>query len=202
MPIAERAERNGRQGVRTPLQEAMTVLDPETHAAGAVGRRDDGRDHVPRQHHHEGLSEESGCDGKGVRRRLVPYRRPRGDAAGRLREDPRPLQGHHHLRRREHLVAGSGGGAVPPSRGAERRRGGAAGREMGRDAVRLRRTEAGRHGHRGRTAARSAASTWRASRCRRPSCSASFRRPRPARSRSSCCAKWRNPPAPSNRGLP
>jgi fatty-acyl-CoA synthase len=30
MPVDERAERNGRQGVRTPLQEAMTVLDPET----------------------------------------------------------------------------------------------------------------------------------------------------------------------------
>jgi fatty-acyl-CoA synthase len=30
MPVDKRAERNGRQGVRTPLQEAMTVLDPET----------------------------------------------------------------------------------------------------------------------------------------------------------------------------
>jgi fatty-acyl-CoA synthase len=30
MPIDRRAERNGRQGVRTPLQEALTVLDPET----------------------------------------------------------------------------------------------------------------------------------------------------------------------------
>jgi fatty-acyl-CoA synthase len=30
MPIDRRAERNGRQGVRTPLQEAMDVLDPET----------------------------------------------------------------------------------------------------------------------------------------------------------------------------
>jgi fatty-acyl-CoA synthase len=30
MPIDKRAERNGRQGVRTPLQEALTVLDPET----------------------------------------------------------------------------------------------------------------------------------------------------------------------------
>ena len=30
MPIGKRAERNGRQGVRTPLQEAMAVLDPET----------------------------------------------------------------------------------------------------------------------------------------------------------------------------
>src|SRR5580692_12699734 len=30
MPIDQRAERNGRQGVRTPLQEAMAVLDPDT----------------------------------------------------------------------------------------------------------------------------------------------------------------------------
>ena len=30
MPIDKRAERNGRQGVRTPLQEALTVLDPDT----------------------------------------------------------------------------------------------------------------------------------------------------------------------------
>ena len=30
MPIGQRAERNGRQGVRTPLQEALVVLDPET----------------------------------------------------------------------------------------------------------------------------------------------------------------------------
>ncbi len=30
MNLPQRAERNGRQGVRTPLQEAMTVLNPET----------------------------------------------------------------------------------------------------------------------------------------------------------------------------
>ncbi len=30
LPIDRRAERNGRQGVRTPLQEAVTVRDPET----------------------------------------------------------------------------------------------------------------------------------------------------------------------------
>jgi fatty-acyl-CoA synthase len=30
MPIDSRAERNGRQGVRTPLQDAMSVLDPDT----------------------------------------------------------------------------------------------------------------------------------------------------------------------------
>ncbi|MEO8714567.1 MAG: acyl-CoA synthetase [Acetobacteraceae bacterium] len=30
LPLPERAERNARQGVRVPMQEAMTVLDPET----------------------------------------------------------------------------------------------------------------------------------------------------------------------------
>ncbi|MGE0418620.1 MAG: acyl-CoA synthetase [Acetobacteraceae bacterium] len=30
LPIEQRAERNGRQGVRTPLQDGLTVLDPET----------------------------------------------------------------------------------------------------------------------------------------------------------------------------
>ena len=30
LPIEKRAELNGRQGVNTPLQDAMTVLDPET----------------------------------------------------------------------------------------------------------------------------------------------------------------------------
>ena len=149
MPIDQRAERNGRQGVRVPMQEAMTVLDPADDVAGAVGRRDDGRDHVPRQHHDEGLSEESEGDGCRVRRRLVPHRRPRGDAAGRLCEDPRSFEGHHHLGRREHFVDRGGGGAVPPSRRAECRRGGAAGREVGRDAVRIHRTEAGGERHRG-----------------------------------------------------
>jgi fatty-acyl-CoA synthase len=32
LPIEQRAERNGRQGVRVPMQEAMSVLDPETMA--------------------------------------------------------------------------------------------------------------------------------------------------------------------------
>ncbi|MDQ2803011.1 MAG: acyl-CoA synthetase [Pseudomonadota bacterium] len=30
LPLEQRVERNGRQGVRAPMQEAMTVLDPET----------------------------------------------------------------------------------------------------------------------------------------------------------------------------
>ena len=58
LDIGARTERNGRQGVRYTVEEGMTVLDPDDDGAGAVGRRDDGRDHVPRQHHDEGLSQE------------------------------------------------------------------------------------------------------------------------------------------------
>ena len=58
LPLDRRAERNGRQGVRVPMQEAMTVLRSRRRWRRCRGRRDDGRDHVPRQHHDEGLSEE------------------------------------------------------------------------------------------------------------------------------------------------
>ena len=161
MPIDQRAERNGRQGVRTPMQEAMTVLDPDTMQPVPWDGETMGEIMFRGNITMKGYLKNPQRDRRGVRRRLVPHRRPRGDAAGRLREDPRPVEGHHHLRRREHFLDRGGGGAVPPSRGAERRRGGAAGCEMGRDAVRVHRTEAGRHGDRGRTAGSSAASTWR-----------------------------------------
>ena len=69
--IGERARLNARQGVRYHLQRDARVIDPRDDAAGAHGRRDHGRDHVPRQHHHEGLPEE--------RRRR---RRKRSRAAG------------------------------------------------------------------------------------------------------------------------
>ena len=37
---AEQAAKKARQGVRYPVLEALDVLDPETHAAGAARRRD------------------------------------------------------------------------------------------------------------------------------------------------------------------
>jgi fatty-acyl-CoA synthase len=42
---------------------------------------------------------------QGLRRRLVPHRRPGGDGARPLREDQGPQQGHHHQRRREHQLS-------------------------------------------------------------------------------------------------
>ena len=54
---ARRTQRHGR-ACGTPLQEAMDVLDPETMQPVPRDGADHGRDHVPRQHHHEGLPEE------------------------------------------------------------------------------------------------------------------------------------------------
>ena len=47
-----------RQGVRYPALEDLAVHGPRDHDARARRRRDAGRGHVPRQHRHEGLSEE------------------------------------------------------------------------------------------------------------------------------------------------
>ena len=59
-------------------------------------------------------------------------------------------QGHHHLGRREHQLARSRGHAVPASGGARGRRRRAARPEVGRDALRVRRVEAGRDDDGGR----------------------------------------------------
>ena len=50
----ERARLNARQGVRYHLQASMDVRRPANHDAGAARRRHHGRNHVPRQYHHEG----------------------------------------------------------------------------------------------------------------------------------------------------
>jgi fatty-acyl-CoA synthase len=70
---------------------------------------------------------------------------------GRLYPAQGPLQGHHHLRRREYFLDRGRGRALQAPGGAGGRRGRQARREMGRDALRLRRTEARRDRDRRRT---------------------------------------------------
>ena len=65
---------------------------------------------------------------------------------GRLHPAEGPLQGHHHLRRREHLVDRGRGCALQASGGRGGGGGRQARREMGRNALRLRRAEAGQDG--------------------------------------------------------
>ena len=54
----QRALLKRRQGVPYPLQEAVTVIDPETMREVPRDGEDRRRGHVPRQHRDEGLSQE------------------------------------------------------------------------------------------------------------------------------------------------
>ena len=120
-------------------------------------------------------------DRRGVPRRLVPLRRPGGDAPGRLHRAARPEEGHHHLRRREHLDdRGRAGGRPPPGR-AGVRRGRHPRREMGRAPEGVRDAQAGADGHRRARSSPSAAGTSPTSSARPPSSSASCRRRRPGK---------------------
>ncbi len=147
----EQAAKKARQGVRYGALEALDVRDPETMQPvprdGANHRRGD----VPRQCGDEGLSEEQEIDRRRLCRRLVPFRRSRRDAPGRLYPAQGPLQGHHHFRRREYFIDRSRGRFVQAPGGRRRRGGGQGGREMGRNAVRLHRIEARGQGHFRRT---------------------------------------------------
>ena len=90
MDVGARTERNGRQGVALHDAGGDERARSGDDDGGARGRRDDRRDHVPRQHHDEGVPAQSAGHRRSVRRRVVPHRRSRGDAARRLRQDPRP----------------------------------------------------------------------------------------------------------------
>ena len=146
LPADQRAQMKRRQGVPYPLEEAVTVLDPET------------MQEVPRDGETIGevmfrgnivmkgyLKNEKATQGS-LRRRLVSHRRSRRARRARLRHHQGPLQGHHHIRRREHLLRrGRGHPLQAPGRAVRGRR-----RktrfQMGRSALRLRRAEGRRQG--------------------------------------------------------
>ena len=82
---SRRAGRSCRAGARnknrtTGHRNAAAGIDARArrhHDAGsAARRRNHRRDHVPRQHRDERLSEKRGCHASKFRRRLVPHRRP------------------------------------------------------------------------------------------------------------------------------
>ena len=144
------AHLKARQGVRYHALEALDVIDPETMRPTPADGETMGEVMFRGNVVMKGYLKNQGLDGKGLRRRLVPFRRSRSQACRRIHSAARPLEGHHHLRRREHLLDRGRRRPVPASGRAARRGGGAAGRQMGRDALRLRRDEAGLRGDRRR----------------------------------------------------
>ena len=134
-----RAERRAR-ACATTLQEGMTVLDPETMQPVPRDGETMGEIMFRGNIVMKGYLKNPTATRRGLRRRLVPHRRPGGDAPRRLRQDQGPL------------ARTSSSPAARTSRSIEVedvlyrhpavlacRGGGAARREVGRDAVRLRR---------------------------------------------------------------
>ena len=93
-----------RQGVNTPMLEDAAVLDPATMAPVPADGATMGELMLRGNTVMKGYLKNPAATRRSVRRRLVPHRRPRGDASGRLCRDQGPREGHHHLRRREHLA--------------------------------------------------------------------------------------------------
>ncbi len=150
LPAAEQAAKKARQGVAYPVLQGLDVIDPDTmlpvpadgDTLGEVMFRGNV---VMRGYLKNKSATEAAFAGGWFHSGDLGVKYP-----GRLYPAQGPLQGHHHLRRREYFLDRGGGGALPASGRAGRRRRRQARREMGRDALRLRRIEAGRDGERRR----------------------------------------------------
>ena len=141
LPAEQRAQLKRRQGVPYPLQESVTVIDPETMREVPRDGETIGEVMFRGNIVMKGLSEEREGDAGSLCRRLVSHRRSRRARRARLRHHQGPLQGHHHLRRREHLLGRSRGHPLQAPGRAVRRRGGQTRCQMGRSALRLCRIE-------------------------------------------------------------
>ena len=167
----------------------MTVMDPETMQPVPADGETMGEIMFRGNITMKGYLKNPTATDEAFARRLVPFRRPRRDAARRLRQDPDRskdiiISGGENI-----SLARSRGRAVPPSRRCSRAAVVASPtRKWGETPCAFVELKPGASVTRAGADRASAAGSSRGSRCRRASCSASCRRPRPARSRSSCCA--------------
>ncbi len=117
-PLEKRAQLKARQGVPyVVFGTDMRVVDEDMHDVPAdgtsVGEVVMRGNNVMLGYYHD-----PGGHRERLPRRLVPLRRPGGDASGWLYRGARPRQGHHHLRRGEHFLDRSGARVVRASRRA------------------------------------------------------------------------------------
>ncbi len=150
LPDDEQASLKSRQGVRYLALENLDVLNPDTMQPVPADGQTLGEVMFRGNVVMKGYLKNKKVDGRRLRRRLVPFRRPRREICRRLHPAEGPFQGHHHFRRREHFVDRGRGRIVQASGGGAGGGGRPARRQVGRDALRLRRTEARRRGERGR----------------------------------------------------
>ena len=132
LPLHERARLQARQGVRYPVLEGLEVMDPATMTPVARDGQTLGEIMMRGHDVMKGYLKDPEATEAAFIERLVPHRRSRGDARGRLHRDQGPLQGHHHLGWREHLLDRGRGRALPPSCGARGGGGRPARRQVGR----------------------------------------------------------------------
>ena len=116
----QQAAKKARQGVRYGALEALDVIDPETMQPVPRDGETLGEVMMRGNVVMKGYLKNPSASRQGVCRRLVPYRRSRRDASGRLYPAQGPLQGHHHFRRREYLLDRSGRRALQASRPCRR----------------------------------------------------------------------------------
>ena len=148
LELGERAEKLARQGVRYPTLDGQMVAESKTLRPVPADGRTVGEVVLRGNTVMLGYLKDQGGHRRGVRGRLVPHRRPRRPAPRRLHRDQGPREGHHHLGRREHLLdRGRDRAQSAPGR-ADVGGGGAPGREVGRDALRVRPAPTGRSGYR------------------------------------------------------
>ena len=141
LELADQAAKKARQGVRYPVLEGLDVLNPETMQPVPRDSQTLGEVMFRGNVVMKGYLKNKIRDRSGLRRRLVSLRRSRRRSSRRLYPAQGSLEGHHHFRRREHLFDRGRGCALQASRRLRRRRGRQARREMGRNALRLRRAQ-------------------------------------------------------------
>jgi fatty-acyl-CoA synthase len=140
LPADQRAQLKRRQGVPYPLQEDVTVLDPETmrevpRDGETIGEVMFRGNIVMKGYLNNEKATREAFEGGWFHRRSWRARR------ARLCHHQGSFEGHHHLRRRKHFFGRGRGHPLQTPRGAVCRRRRQAGFQVGRGALRLRRIE-------------------------------------------------------------